>query len=55
MLTANIEMAVRHPLVWCGNMSEEQNNNDPPQSVYLFAFISSFVLLIITMFVWPVF
>jgi hypothetical protein len=36
-------------------MSEEQDSNDPPQSVYLFAFISAFVLLIITMFAWPVF
>jgi hypothetical protein len=36
-------------------MSEEQDSKDPPQSVYLFAFIAAFILLGITMFTWPVF
>ena len=36
-------------------MSDEPGSQDPPQSVYVFAFMLVFVLLIVTMFQYPIF
>jgi len=34
-------------------MSDEEPSKDPPQSTYLLVFLLSFVLLIVTMFIYP--
>ena len=34
-------------------MSDEEPSKDPPQSIYIATFLLSFVILMVTMFVYP--